>query len=184
MDPVQPGIPGLRGTDHVGFTVPDLEVATRFLMDVIGCERFYDLGPISAGDDWMRTQLNVDPRAVIRRIRNFRCFNGANYEVFEYEVAGQRTEPPRNSDVGGHHVALYVDDLDAAIAHLRSHGVQILGEPVHRSEGPNSGRSWVYFLAPWGMQFELVSYPRGMGYERTSASRMWDPRHSGQDTPT
>ena len=109
--------------------------------------------------------------------RNFRCRNGANFEVFEYDAAAQRTEPPRNSDVGGHHVALYVDDLDAAIAHLRSHGVRLLGEPVHRLEGPNGGRSWIYFLAPWGMQFELVSYPRGMGYERTTTARMWDPRH-------
>lgn len=169
-------LPGLRGVDHFGFTVPDLEQATAFLVEVLGCERFYDLGPIGAEDDWMRRQLNVDPRAVIRRIRNFRCGNGANFEVFEYDADHARAEPPRNSDVGGHHVALYVDDLDAAIAHLRAHGVRVLGEPVLRRDGPNAGRSWIYFLAPWGMQFELVSYPQGMGYERTTQARMWDPR--------
>ena len=32
------GLPGLAGTDHVGFTVPDMEAATRFFVDVIGCE--------------------------------------------------------------------------------------------------------------------------------------------------
>ena len=173
-----PGLPGLRGTDHIGFTVPDLEQATTFLVDVLGCERFYDLGPMRADDDWMTRQLNVDARAVVRRIRNFRCFNGANFEVFEYEAASQRSEPPRNSDVGGHHVALYVDDLDAAIAHLRAHGIRVLGEPVHRRDGPNAGRSWIYFLAPWGMQFELVSYPRGMGYEQETSARMWSPANS------
>ena len=38
-------LPGLSGLDHVGLTVPDLEEATRFLVDVIGCEYLYSLGP-------------------------------------------------------------------------------------------------------------------------------------------
>ena len=29
--------PVLAGCDHIGFTVPDIEVATRLLVDVIGC---------------------------------------------------------------------------------------------------------------------------------------------------
>ena len=36
------GLPGLRGGDHVGITVPDLDQATAFLVDVLGAERFYD----------------------------------------------------------------------------------------------------------------------------------------------
>jgi catechol 2,3-dioxygenase-like lactoylglutathione lyase family enzyme len=39
------GLPGLKGVDHIGFTVPDLEVATRFLIDVLGCKYMYSLGP-------------------------------------------------------------------------------------------------------------------------------------------
>lgn len=31
------GIPGLRGGDHVGITVPDLAQAHEFLVDVLGC---------------------------------------------------------------------------------------------------------------------------------------------------
>ena len=26
------------------------------------------------------------------------------------------------------------------------------------------GQRWVYFLSPWGMQFELVSYPHGKAF--------------------
>ena len=70
--------------------------------------------------------------------------------------------PPRNSDVGGHHVALYVDDLDAAVAYLREQGVRVLGEPT-ASRGAHEGQRWVYFLAPWGMQFELVQLPGRQG---------------------
>jgi len=74
-------------------------------------------------------------------------------------------EPPRNSDVGGHHVALYVDDLDAAVAHLHAHGLRVFGEPTV-SRGPSEGQRWIYFLSPWGMQFELVSYPQGKAFDR------------------
>ena len=73
--------------------------------------------------------------------------------------------PPRNSDVGGHHVALYVDDLDAAVAYLREQGVRVLGR-ADGELGAHEGQRWVYFLAPWGMQFELVSYPDGKAYFR------------------
>ena len=33
-----PGIPGMRGLDHLGLTVPDMEQAVDFLCDVLGCE--------------------------------------------------------------------------------------------------------------------------------------------------
>jgi catechol 2,3-dioxygenase-like lactoylglutathione lyase family enzyme len=170
-----PGMPGLCGTDHIGFTVPDLEAATEFFVNVIGCEQFYDLGPIQLDDDWMARQLNVHPRAVIKKIRNFRCKNGSNYEVFEYEAPDQQIRPPRNSDVGGHHLGLYVQDIHVAISHLKTHGIRVLGQPVVRTSGPNAGRVWVYFLSPWGMQFELVSYPNGMGYEHDTPRRLWHP---------
>lgn len=154
------GLPGLRRLDHVGFTVPDLDEATRFLVDVLGCEYLYSLGPYASADDWMAEHLNVHPRATIPENRFFRLGGQAVLEVFQYTAPDQRTEPPRNSDVGGHHVALYVDDLDAAVQHLRDHGVTVLGEPT-ASKGAHEGQRWVYFLAPWGMQFELVSYPHG-----------------------
>jgi hypothetical protein len=32
--------------------------------------------------------------------------------------------------------------------------------------GPHLGQRWIYFLAPWGMQFELVSYPHGRAFFR------------------
>ena len=30
------GIPGLRGSDHIGITVPDLDEAENFLVEVLG----------------------------------------------------------------------------------------------------------------------------------------------------
>jgi glyoxylase I family protein len=159
------GIPGLRRLDHIGFTVPDLEQASTFLVDVLGCEYLYSLGPFQSDGDWMTEHLNVHPRTVMRENRFFRCGGQAVFEVFHYDAPDQDPRQPRNSDIGGHHVALYVDDLDSAVAYLRSRDVPVLGDPTP-SKGPAEGNRWVYFLAPWGMQFELVSYPGGKAFDR------------------
>ena len=109
-------LPGLRGSDHFGVTVPDLDEADDFLVRVLGAERFYDLGPFAFDEgDWMAEHLNVHPRTVMRRLRFYRLGNGTNLEVFEYEPADGQRPQPRNSDLGGHHLAIYVDDLDEAV---------------------------------------------------------------------
>ena len=165
-DSTLPGLPGLSGVDHIGFTVPDLAVAHRWLIDVIGCEYMYTLGPYRHDDsDWMREHLNVHPRAVMRQLHFYRCGTQAIFEVFQYEAPDQNPVLPRNSDIGGHHVALYVDDLDAAVAYLLAKDVTVLGKPT-ASSGPSEGQRWVYFLSPWGMQWELVSYPGGKAFDR------------------
>jgi hypothetical protein len=59
-------------------------------------------------------------------------------------------------------VAIYVTDVDAAVAYLRTQpGVRVLGEPQTIVKGPIAGTRWVYFLTPWGMQMELIHLPPG-----------------------
>ncbi|MEM9388383.1 MAG: VOC family protein [Pseudomonadota bacterium] len=169
-------LPGLRGLDHIGFTVPDIDAATDFFVNVIGCEAVYELGPIGADDDWMRSHLGVHPRARIKKLRFLRCGHGSNFELFEYEASDQQSVSPKNSDIGGHHLAFYVDDFDAALVFLEDQGVRIMGEPTVREAGPSAGLTWVYFLTPWGMQCELVSFPAGKAYENTTDRRLWEPR--------
>lgn len=171
---VMSGIPGLRGTEHIGFTVPDLDAAERFFVDVIGCERVYSLGPFVKDDNWMAEHLGVHPRTVMRELRFFRCKHGPNFEIFQYESADGQAPQPRNSDIGGHHLAFYVDDFDAALNYLKSKGVEIMGEPT-LSKSHSEGQKWVYFKSPWGMQFELVSFPHGKAYEANSAIKLWHP---------
>ncbi|MFI6290301.1 VOC family protein [Nonomuraea sp. NPDC050790] len=158
-------LPGLSRLDHIGFTVPDIEQARAFLVDVLGCEFMYKLGPYEHADDWMAEHLNVHPRAIMREMHFYRCGGQAVFEVFQYEAPGQNAGQPRNSDVGGHHVALYVDDIDAAVAYLKERGLTVHSGPT-ASRGPSAGQRWIYFLSPWGMQFELVSYPGGKAFDQ------------------
>lgn len=165
-------IPGLRRVDHIGVTVPDLDEAHRFFIDVLGCEYLYSLGPLRDDDgDWMTRHLNVHPRTVMAENRWFRCGDQAIFEVFHYESPDQQQPLIRNSDIGGHHIAFYVDDLDASIAHLRQAGVRTFDGPTS-SKGPAEGNRWIYFLSPWGLQFELVSYPHGKAWDRERAAQI------------
>ena len=113
-------LPGLTGVDHIGFTVPDLERRTASSSTCSAASTCTRSGPFRHDDsDWMPEHLNVHPRAVMEQLRFFRCGGQAIFEVFEYAAPDQDTDLPRNSDIGGHHVALYVDDLDAAVDYLR-----------------------------------------------------------------
>lgn len=167
-------LPGLRGTEHIGFTVPDLDEAERFFVDIIGCEKVYSLGPFIKEDNWLADQLNVHPRAVMRELRFFRCKNGPNFEIFQWETPEPQAPQPKNSDIGGHHLAFYVDDIDAAADYLKAQGVRILGDIV-ASQNASFGQRWLYFLTPWGMQCELVSFPNGKAYEKDSPVILWHP---------
>lgn len=60
------GIPGLRGADHVGISVADLDEAVTFFVDVLGCEAIFRHAGAKFDDDWMQVNLNVNPRAEIR----------------------------------------------------------------------------------------------------------------------
>ncbi len=112
----------------------------------------------------MAEHLNVHPRAVMRRLHFFRCGGQAIFEVFEYEAPGQSPRAAAQQRRRGAPRRPVRRDLDAAVAYLREHDVQVLGEPT-ASRGPAQGQRWVYFLSPWGMQFELVSYPQGKAFD-------------------
>jgi catechol 2,3-dioxygenase-like lactoylglutathione lyase family enzyme len=171
------GIPGMRGHDHTGVTVPDMAEAVDFFVNVVGCQEAMSFGPFS--DDsgtFMQDLLNVNPRAVIEKITQIRCGHGSNIELFQYTSPDQTDATPKNSDIGGYHIAFYVDDIKAAKEYLESKGVKTFFGPLDVAEGPADGQSIFYFLTPWGLQLEAISYPEGMAYEKDAATILWTPK--------
>jgi catechol 2,3-dioxygenase-like lactoylglutathione lyase family enzyme len=170
-------LPGMRGLDHIGITVPDLAEAEAFFADVLGCEKALSFGPFRDDEGtFMTDALAVHPRTVINRITEMRCSFGANVELFDYDAPDQQTVAAKNSDIGGHHIAIYVDDIDAAAAYLREKGVRTLAGPIPVDEGPAAGQRILYFFAPWGLQLEAITYPGGMAYEKEGGTVLWSPR--------
>jgi catechol 2,3-dioxygenase-like lactoylglutathione lyase family enzyme len=156
-----PRIPGIRYTDHVAFTVPNLDEAVRFFVDALGAEELYrsTRGPDA---QFMPTNFAVPPDARLT-LAMLRMPPNLNVELFEWRSADRRTEPPRASDAGGHHLCFVVEDVDAALAVLRAiPGVRLLGDRKEvAGDSPRvAGNRWSYFVTPWGLLMELVDRSR------------------------
>ena len=76
-------------------------------------------------------------------------------------------------------IAFFVDDMAKAVAHLKKHNVNMFGEPTVMGEGPSAGESWMYFLAPWGVQMEQVTY-KAKAYEKDFKGKLWNPTAPAQ----
>lgn len=174
-------LPGLRGHDHTGVTVPSMAQAVAFFTNVLGCKTAMSFGPFS--DDkgtFMTDALGVDSKAVIKSITQVRCGFGSNIELFEYSSPDQKTITQKNSDIGAFHIAFYVDDVAAAKAYLDNNGVATRMGPIPIKDGPAGGQTILYFQAPWGLQFEAISYPQGMTYEKTAETKLWTPKNPAE----
>ncbi|WP_426243592.1 VOC family protein [Nocardioides sp. LHG3406-4] len=179
-DPVEsrsgPGLPGRRGVDHIGLTVPDIEEATAFFTGLLGFVEFYSHGPYADDDgDSQVVYFDRHPRSRCVQIRMLRTHN-LNLELLQFESPDQVTRVPKTSDWGSAHVAVYVDDMARAVAFLRDEGVQVLGGPLPLP-GPEVGEraEFCFFLTPWGQPLELISYPEGKAYERDTSDRLYSP---------
>lgn len=154
-------IPGLRYADHVAFTVPDLDEAVQFFVQVLGAEELYRSvrGPDST---FMRENFAV-PQDARLELAMLRMPPNLNVELFEWDTVDRRTEHPRHSDSGGHHLCFVVDGVDQAVAVLRDiPGVRVLGDRKEvAGDSPRvAGNRWTYFLTPWGLLMEIVDRSR------------------------
>lgn len=153
----------VRGIHHVGLTVGDLERARWFFEEVLGL-RLLDAG--------------VDASPAIDRIVGM---HGVRLSFAEYDLgAGQILEvlryeaPPGTplaqevNDPGSAHLALEVDDIDAAYGRLVDHGVHVRSAPVTiEDEGSWQGCIACYATGPDGFTVELIQPPA----DRSSSAR-------------
>lgn len=156
-----PELRNYRGIHHVGITVPNLVEAEEFFIDVLGCKVFYREGPFRDGtSDSMTLELGVDARSELRTTVVIDT-TGTLVELLEYIVpGGEPGEPPPNSSNSACHLALAVDDIEAAVHQLRNDSrVSFLRGPAQTDGGPSDGMKWIYCTAPWGLTLELIELP-------------------------
>jgi catechol 2,3-dioxygenase-like lactoylglutathione lyase family enzyme len=181
LEPVEPGN-GPRGVDHVGLSVVDVDTAERFLIEGLGAEFLYEtLGfadPPIAGTEVERG-LGIPPGARINLIRMYRLGTGPGIELFQYS-AGEQHPAARACDLGWQHLAVYVDDLDAAIARFVAAGGTMLA-PARDLPGVEGGdgNRLCYLRAPFGALVELLTYPSPQPYETRTSLRRWKPPTEG-----
>lgn len=178
------GIPSSRNVHHVGVTVPDLEEATDFFVDVLGCELLYEKGPFGDPEgDTMERRLDVHPDAEAS-LAMLRCGPVTNLELFEWDAPDQDESMPANSDAGATHLGIHVDDIEAAVSYVSEDDrVELLDEPQTNDDGPTAGLTYVFFKTDWGMYLELLEAPEEMPYEDDAAGELFGPAESWDSRP-
>ena len=177
-------VPTARDVAHVGVTVPDLDEAVAFFTGALGGDLLYREGPFRDDGPWMTDHLGVD-RGDVLRLAAVRLGPSTNVELLEYRGADADAAPASNAHAGTVHLALYVDDLDAALGYLRRQpGVAVQGEPTRLVQGPTAGLTFVYVRAPWGLQLELLTYPGRLPYEDETPHRLRPPAPAWRSSST
>jgi catechol 2,3-dioxygenase-like lactoylglutathione lyase family enzyme len=159
----------------VALTVPELEPAVDFFCERLGAIFLYrSARAAEPGTVAMARDFGVHPEASLEFVA-LRLGPALNLELFEWHSPDRRPDGPRSSDAGGHHLGLYVRDVEAAVAYLRGvPGVRLLGHIKTSPPGtPIAGSRWIYFLTPWGLQMELIQRPSPLPYEATTSGRLF-----------
>jgi catechol 2,3-dioxygenase-like lactoylglutathione lyase family enzyme len=150
----------IGGLHHVGLTVPNLAEAVQFFEDVLGFDQVLASAAAGVVDEAYARAVRVSQGTEARGLAVL-AKGAARIELFEYAGGDQRREFPANHHVGGHHFAFEVDDMEGAIRRLRDAGCDICA-PVRTAKAPAfRGMQWVYAVAPFGLQLELVHFPAG-----------------------
>ncbi|MFL6513560.1 MAG: VOC family protein, partial [Chthoniobacterales bacterium] len=141
--------------DHTGITVSDLERSLAFWRDVLGFElshRTHQTGELASKITGVAdSEISL---AVVKA-------PGHKIELLQYHAPVHRKlkNGHQPCDVGAVHVALTVDNLDAALETIAASGWAAAGTPQILKTGPNAGKRVVYVRDPDGTTIELMQPP-------------------------
>src|SRR3546814_14280802 len=109
--------PVIRGVNHIGITVPDIEAAKAFLADAFGGQLIYQSfgpqDPPRQGPEFERA-VGAFPGTVVRAQAMVKIGTGPDIEFFQMHGPHQ-THPIRASDFAITHYELSTADLKASV---------------------------------------------------------------------
>lgn len=167
----------LRGINHVGVTVPDIEAATKFLINGLGAHVIYESYSADqppAGSPDLDHSLNLAPGTQLVAARMIQIGIGPEIELFQLKADEQR-EAVRPSDFGLQHLAFYADDIEEATRRFEAAGGKMLSQPNEILFPKEQGEDnfYCYGRTPWGMMIEFITFPSAMPYESETPLRRW-----------
>lgn len=145
----------VQASAHHGITVSDLRRSQRFFVDVLG---FEPRGEVDL-DTTFSSGITGIPGAKIRVA--LLAGPGVDVELLEYAPTADvdAVVQRRSSDVGAVHLALYVDDVDAAVREAAKHGWRLAGAIQTITVGPRVGGRAAYLIDSDGLTLEFVQRP-------------------------
>jgi lactoylglutathione lyase len=143
----------IRGCDHIGIQVRDVEESVRFYSDHLGFELV---------DRWSMTEPYVQrvvghyPDVTLEIALLSIPGSDVFLEILEYRGVEKAPVDPATANPGTAHFCVFVDDLDELYGRLTAAGVRFVSELQTPTVGPNKGGRLVYMIDPDGIRVELV----------------------------
>lgn len=157
----------VQGVHHVAVCVPDIEVAHRFYVDLLGAEQVHAT-EWERGNPFINEIVGLPDSAGEQRM--YRLAN-TYIETFHYrEPEAPPQDPARPVNRYGYtHFGLQVDDIDAVYQRMLAAGLRFhcppkhLGEATHDAAGRRIGFRSTYGRDFFGNVFELMEMGPGSG---------------------
>lgn len=152
-------LPGVIGVHHIGVSVPDLDKAREFYLDILGAVE--EVEPLSWADNpFIDRIVGLEGSAA----RQFFCRVGnVQIEVFEYSAPRQAPLAPDRgvNEYGYTHFAIQVEDLEAVHERIVAAGLPVHAPPDMSSitvdaDGTKHGYSGTYCRDFFGNVFEIL----------------------------
>ncbi|PNZ70661.1 VOC family protein [Staphylococcus croceilyticus] len=169
-----------RGINHIGLTVPDMEVATDFFKKGLNGKIAYDSQKKTdepRGGGHVEHILGLEKGASIIHKRMMVFGNGPNIEMFEFKDA-QQGKPQSLQDIGFTHISFYVEaeEFDNVLSQVKEAGGQPISEPHENTKYEDTkGNKTVYVKSPWGSLIEIQTIPNGYYYPDDSEANVFIP---------
>ncbi len=167
---------GRMCVDHIGYTVPDLDMAIELFVDVFGCQVVFMGGPYDdAGYVWPGEK---EPAKTPMRCALLTHSGTMNIELLEYDNPSQiDVVPPRPCEKGGAHICFYAENIEEVVKILRQReDVLVMGDVEKEVGGAIGGADWIYTVTTWGLVIELMRWEPGkLPYENTTDVRLVPP---------
>ena len=144
------------GTDHISFTVADIERSLAFYRDILGLPVIADQKPGHAH----HTRLTGFAGAQLRTV--FLALPGVSTKLGLVQYIEPPGEPQdlATNKIGDAHICLEVGNIQRVHEEWRKQGAHFKSDPIKSGTGINRGSFTVYLTDPDGITVQLLQRPR------------------------
>ena len=170
----------IKGIEHIGLTVSDLNAAEQFFIKALDASVLYRIVPSDRPEkaidgDSMTPVNGFPPEMKVVGLSMLRLQNGCNVELFQLqpEIA------PHSDSIGQPgitHFSVYVDDIHQAGERMKQHGAEMFDGPndcFAQEEG--KGNQTGFCRTPFGVLIELITLPSAIRYDAGASATRWLP---------
>jgi lactoylglutathione lyase len=143
----------IKGFEHVGIQVQDVERSSRFYEDCLGFQR---VERWSLSHEYVQRVVGYHPDVTLEIAVLKIPGTTVELEILEYRGVARAPIDTATANPGTAHFSLFVQGLDKLYEELTAKGVEFVSAVQTPTWGPNKGGRLVYMKDPDGIRVELV----------------------------